>query len=567
MGCISGLPAKTGKEFFMAEKNGLQQPTSTPPDEPGQPASTTRHPEASGQRLQEAASAIPPPSAAVHRDPVEKALLARPGISVRARLTLGFLLFFLVSTGVTLSAWFTLNRLEQKMAFLEIADRYTTEIQQARRFEKNYFLYGTNLQDVIEHVQIASRLLSSGKGELESVIGERKFRLVEGHLVKYIQLLERLQALDSHSDTPPLPKHPAIEAALREHGAAMVSQSLELAEEERKAVQLMLKLFKRLPLVFLAILLPLIFYTANFLARQILTPLSRLLGITERIAHGDFTPIPPARRFRDEFTNLSIALNHMMTELGHRHDMLVKSHKLRAVGTLTAGIAHELNNPINNVMLTAAILEEDYNELSDEERLEMIYDLTTQADRATRIVRNLLDFARESELESELVDVGRLLEETLQLTSNELKLKKVKVEFLPPPNLPPIYGDKPSLSQIFVNLVLNALDAMPGGGLLEIRVGEAAEPGFLSVEVRDSGTGIPEHILPNIFDPFFSTKRRSKGTGLGLSVSLGIVKKHGGNIRVQSQPGKGTTFTVLLPITAVPAAIRKEGSAPKASGA
>jgi len=509
----------------------------------------------------------PVPTHAVRQDPLEKALLARPGFSIRARLTLGFLLFFLLSTGVTLTAYFTLNRLEQKMAFLEIADQYTTEIQQARRFEKNYLLYGTNLEDVLEHTQNASSLLTSGRQELKSVIGEQKFRMVEAHLTTYIQLLEKMKALDSRNPSPSPPDHPNIEAALREHGAAMVSQSLELAEEERNAVNLMLKLFKRLPLVFLAVLLPLIFYTANFLARQILTPLGRLLGITERIAHGDFTPIVPARRFRDEFTNLSIALNHMMQELGHRHDMLVKSHKLRAVGTLTAGIAHELNNPINNITLTSAVLEEEYRDLTDEERKEMIYDLSSQADRAARIVRNLLDFARESELESELVDVGRLLEETIQLTTNEVKLKKAKVSFHAPSNLPPIYGDKQSLSQIFVNLVLNALDAMPGGGQLDIRVEEASEAGFLAVRVKDSGTGIPEHILPNIFDPFFTTKRRGKGTGLGLSVSLGIVKKHGGDIRVESRAGHGTTFTVLLPITAVPAAMRKDTPAPQKSPA
>jgi two-component system, NtrC family, sensor kinase len=500
----------------------------------------------------------PSASAGLRQNTMESALLARPGFSVRARLTLGFLLFFVISTGVTLTAWFTLNRLGQKMTFLEIADRYTTEIQQARRFEKNYFLYGTNLQDVLDHVQNASRLLTSGKGELESVIGEKKFRAVENHLEKYSQLLQSLQTLVSQNAPSPLPKQPAIEAALREHGAAMVSQALELAEEERKAVELMLKLFKRLPLVFLAILLPLIIYTANFLARQILSPLGRLLDVTERIAHGDFTPIAPVRRFRDEFTNLSIALNHMMQELEHRHEMLVKSHKLRAVGTLTAGIAHELNNPINNITLTSAMLEEDYKTLSDEERMDMIHDLTTQAERASRIVRNLLDFARESEMESELVDVSRLLQETLQLASNEFKLKKVKVDFHAPDNLPPIYGDKQNLSQIFLNLALNALDAMPGGGLLRIRIEKSPEPGFISVELRDNGNGIPEHILPNIFDPFFTTKRRGKGTGLGLSVSLGIVKKHGGDIRVQSQPGQGTTFTVLLPITAVPAEFGKE---------
>ncbi len=499
------------------------------------------------------------------QEQLDRAMLERPGISIRARLTFGFLLFFLLSTGITVSAWVTLNRLEQKLKFLEIADRYTTEIQQARRFEKNYFLYGTNLQEVQPHVKNASMLLTSGKEELERVIGEPKFLMVENHLGEYAQLLEKLQGLDRDRLPGAIPQHPEIEAELREHGAAMVSQSLDLAEKERKSVDLMLKLSKRLPLAFLAVLLPLIIYTANFLARQMLGPLSRLLAATERIAKADFTPIPPARRFRDEFTNLAVALNHMMEELQRRHDLLVRSHKLRAVGTLTAGIAHELNNPLNNITLTSAMLEEDYETLDDEERLDMVRDLSAQAERATRIVRNLLDFARESEMEEEPVDVGQLVDKTLQLTSNEIKLKKAKVECRVNPNLPPIHGDKQHLNQVFLNLILNAVDAMPSGGILEVVVGKSTEPGYIAVDVKDNGDGIPDHIVTSIFDPFFTTKHRSKGTGLGLSVSLGIVKKHGGNILVESKVGTGTTFTVLLPITAVPAEFKKEKQAASAS--
>ena len=502
----------------------------------------------------------------MQQEQVEKALLERPGFSIRNKLTLGFLLFFLLSTGMTVTAWMTLNRLEKKLKFLDIADRYTTEIQQARRFEKNYFLYGTNLEEVQEHVQNASTLLTSGKVELESVIGEKTFLRVEEHLQKYIQRLEKLRDMDQDRVPGTIPQHPNSEAELREHGAAMVSQALKLAEEERKSVQLMLKLFKRLPLAFLAILLPLIIYTANFLARQMLAPLGRMLAATERIAQGDFTPIPPARRFRDEFTNLALALNHMMEELQRRHDLLVRSHKLRAVGTLTAGIAHELNNPLNNITLTSAMLEEDYKDLDDEERLDMVRDLTTQAERATRMVRNLLDFARESEIESELLDVGELIDETLQLTSNEIKLNKAKVKCRVKENLPPIHGDKQHLSQVFLNLILNALDAMPSGGILEVEVGKSDEPGYIAVDVKDSGAGIPDHIVTSIFDPFFTTKHRGKGTGLGLSVSLGIVKKHGGDICVESKVGKGTTFTVLLPMTAIPAQFKKDQQTQAASG-
>jgi signal transduction histidine kinase len=180
-------------------------------------------------------------------------------------------------------------------------------------------------------------------------------------------------------------------------------------------------------------------------------------------------------------------------------------------------------------------------------------------------VRNLLDFARESEMEQELLAVGELVAETLQLTSNEIKLKKAKVECRVSPNLPPIHGDKQHLNQVFLNLILNALDAMPGGGDLEIRVGKASEPGYIAVKVQDNGAGIPDHIVTSIFDPFFTTKHRGKGTGLGLSVSLGIVKKHGGDMRVDSEVGKGTTITVLLPITAVPAEFKKEPSVPTPS--
>jgi two-component system NtrC family sensor kinase len=169
-------------------------------------------------------------------------------------------------------------------------------------------------------------------------------------------------------------------------------------------------------------------------------------------------------------------------------------------------------------------------------------------------------------MESELLDVGRLIDETLQLTSNEIKLKKAKVVCRVNPNLPPIHGDKQHLSQVFLNLILNALDAMPGGGVLEVEIGKSTEPGYIAVDVKDSGDGIPDHIVTSIFDPFFTTKHRGKGTGLGLSVSLGIVKKHGGDIRVESEVGRGTTFTVLLPITAVPAEFREDRHAPSASG-
>ena len=248
-----------------------------------------------------------------------------------------------------------------------------------------------------------------------------------------------------------------------------------------------------------------------------------------------------------------MAINYMMHELIRRQQLLVHTHKLKAVGTLTAGVAHELNNPINNIMLTAADLQERYEELPDAERLEMVRDLVRESDRARDIVRNLLDFARESEVELTPLDVEAIVTETLQLASNQVKLAGVRVRGEVEENLPSIYGDRHQLTQVFLNLVLNALDAMSGGGVLTITA-EASEDGnFVDLAFADTGVGIPEKYLDSIFDPFFSSKKNAKGTGLGLSVSLGIVKQHGGDIRVVSEVGVGTTFTVSLPTARVPA--------------
>jgi two-component system NtrC family sensor kinase len=244
-----------------------------------------------------------------------------------------------------------------------------------------------------------------------------------------------------------------------------------------------------------------------------------------------------------------------MDELKRRQDLLVHSHKLRAVGTLTAGIAHEINNPLNNITIGAAMLKEDYDTLSDGERLARVDEIVGQADRAERIVRNLLDFARESEAKTEQLALRPLLDETIRLAGNQLKMARVRITLTVPDNLPTIRGDRQQLHQVFLNLLLNAADAMPKGGTVAIQAAVAETPGFAAVRVVDQGTGIPEHILENIFDPFFTTKTTGKGTGLGLSVSLGIVQQHGGHIKVASEVGHGTTVTVLLPVSHAPGSV------------
>jgi signal transduction histidine kinase len=286
-----------------------------------------------------------------------------------------------------------------------------------------------------------------------------------------------------------------------------------------------------------------------YLSKRFEVRIERLTLLTKRIATGDFSPILPISRYRDEFTAVNVAMNRMLEELDVWCTVMEESHQLTAIGTLTAGVAHEINNPLNNIMLTVLTLQEDYKDLTEDEREEMIRDLVQETERAQQIVRNLQDFARESESASGVHDLGVLVEETAKLAVNQARFAGAKISMNIRKHLPCIRGDRQKLKQVFINLILNALDAAGKEGEIKISVEKGAHPGFLSVHVEDNGPGIPPHILPYIFDPFFTTKPPGKRTGLGLSVSQGIVTQHGGRIDVNNQEGKHTRFTVLIPST------------------
>ncbi|MCP4756710.1 MAG: HAMP domain-containing protein [Proteobacteria bacterium] len=477
----------------------------------------------------------------------QKALRDRPAVSIVARLILAFFLWFILNVIIALISLFITSQVEDKLYFLETADIYTFEIQQARRFEKNYLLYHTNLDDALNHVAIAEEILKKAGNNIMSVVGEREFEKMGDRLSRYTELLAKLKFNGTNS------RNVEIEIELREHGAEMVIAAKELVAKERYAVDAMLDISKKIPLIFLGILVLLITFLAIFFTRQILWPMKRMMAATRRIANGDFTPITPKRKYFDEFSKLAMAMNHMMQQLVHRQELLVQSHKLRAVGTLTAGIAHELNNPLNNIVLTASVFIEDYEDLPDEQRLEMLTDLVNESERAQKIVKNLLDFAREGEIESESLDIRSIVEETLRLAGNQIKLSKVKIKSELASNLPNIFGDHKQINQVFLNIILNALDAMPKGGNLTISVALSKNRDFINIGFADTGTGIAAEKLNHIFDPFFTTKTGGKGTGLGLSVSQTIIRKHGGNITVESQVEQGTVFTVSLPAAMIPA--------------
>ncbi len=482
----------------------------------------------------------------------KKALLARPPFSLRLQLLLGFLLTFLFAVGIAASIINDIYEVEKKIIGLEIVNDYVIGIDQARRFEKNFFLYNTNLNDALDSIYKAKEILEGNQEELTLLLGKAKFSDVLSNINVYESYLEDFLGITSEQAMPRSESNKKeLELMVRKHGNKMITLAQDLMKKEKKSMNATIDRSRRTQIYSLIILLILMMITAYALAGRMLQNIKRFESYALRIAEGDFNLITPTRKYRDEFTYLAIAINHMIQELQKHEAMLVQSHKMRAIGTLTAGVAHELNNPLNNITLTSHMLVEDYSDMDDGERMQMVDDIINEADRAKKIVSNLLDFTRESETTLEPLDLVQLVKDTITLAANQLKIAGIKAEFHSTDNLPRIQGDSQQLRQVFLNLILNAVAASSKGSKIQLLVHPADEPDNLAVKIVDYGTGIAKHIQDRIFDPFFTMKEKGKGTGLGLSVSQGIVAKHGGRIRVDSQVERGSTFTVTLPVTTI----------------
>jgi two-component system NtrC family sensor kinase len=232
-----------------------------------------------------------------------------------------------------------------------------------------------------------------------------------------------------------------------------------------------------------------------------------------------------------------------VTQRERMEEQMSQTEKLTSLGLLAAGVAHEVNTPLAVISNYIQMLAKQMPD--GDPRQSIIEKIVKQTFRASEIVNNLLNFSRTGAAEAVDIDVNRVVEETLSLVSHPLKTSQIQVVKHFGETLPAVRGSANKLQQVFLNLFLNARDAMPGGGLLEVRT--AAHNGSVEIEVVDTGAGIPREHIHRIFDPFFTTKASGRGTGLGLSVSYGIIKEHSGKIDVRSTPGKGTSFHVEFP--------------------
>ncbi len=308
-----------------------------------------------------------------------------------------------------------------------------------------------------------------------------------------------------------------------------------------------------------------------FSTSRIIYPLRKMVIATKEIARGDLSHKVEVTS-KDEIGYLADCFNQMTDKLKVANEKLVEwgktlekkveertkelremqahliqSEKLASLGKLAAGIAHEINNPLGGILIYSHLLLEETNKNSP--LYENLKKIVRETSRCKNIVKGLLEFARPKEPEMSMININEVVDSSMAIMERQALFQNIKINKLYASDLPKMIGDAAQLQQVFINIILNAAEAMNGNGSLTINTSLDKNGSFIAISFSDTGHGIREEDKIRVFEPFFTTKEVGKGTGLGLAISYSIIQKHQGTIEVQSEAGKGSTFTVKLPVT------------------
>jgi len=296
---------------------------------------------------------------------------------------------------------------------------------------------------------------------------------------------------------------------------------------------------------------------AYYFAQRILVPINRLVSASKEVAQGNLD-VKVKVATNDELKYLADSFNAMSLSLKRREEQLrefttqkiMESERLALIGQLSANVAHELNNPLTGIVTYSHLLLERIP-LDDPNR-NSISKIVVQANRSKEIIRGLLDFSRQRKPDMTVCDINSILKECVSLVEDQALFLNIYIRKEWDPNLPPAVVDPSQIERVFMNIIINAAEAMEGNGLLAITSRFDPIEQEIVVDIKDTGPGIAEENMEKVFDPFFTTKDVGHGTGLGLAISYGIVSKHNGTLTLLSEEGKGTTFSIRLPVSAEP---------------
>jgi len=450
----------------------------------------------------------------------------------------------------------SLSALRERYLVSERIEDLLNDILEVRRFEKNYLLYHdtASLREGLDYLDAVDRLAGGLAGSMDRVVGDAAYQAFLGNLADYRQALSRLPAegMPSAEETE----------AVRARGKALTDFATGLLSTKRRHIHETIQQSLALPFAFAGIFLAVTVAVVALVTTRVLKPLALLRETTRRVGAGDFRPVPLRPDLTDEISGLMGAFNLMAHQIEANQEHLLQARKMAALGTFTAGVAHELNNPINNITLTVDALREDCAASLDDEGRELLDDIAGQADRAADIVRNLLDFSRTERPPLVPLAPNEVAATSLALVKNQMLAAGVAFELEAAEGLPPIRGDLRSLQQVLVNILLNAIQATPRGG--RVRLSVAAGPdGEARFSVADEGPGVSAEVRQHIFEPFYTTKGVGKGTGLGLAVAYSLIKRHGGRIEVENSQNGGAVFTVRLPASFPELSATRQGAEEK----
>jgi two-component system, NtrC family, sensor kinase len=430
-----------------------------------------------------------------------------------------------------------------KLRFVEIADTLNASFLEIRLSEKNYFLYkdhGT-LPGIKEQIQESYLTIESMKPNIIKAIGNKNFGKLQLNLKRYEEAIEKVGKSDERIEDKS-----RVEESIRESGRALRLFSERMVRVERQEVNNIISASKRTLLSFFGLVIFVAIMSSYLFFSRMFKNLRRIERTANSISAGNFANIK-GKIPRNELGSAMAAINAMCEELKTGHEQLIQSRKLASLGTLTAGVAHELGNPLNNISMVAQTYLELLEHLSEEDKVDYVTTILEESERIRRIVQDLLDFSRTKERDFKISDINDVIRSFLKLVQNMLDVSGIKTELDLQDKLPSVFIDENKIREVLVNLVTNAIHAMSPGDSVFLRTNLAEEKNHIIIEIEDTGKGIPPEFLEHIFDPFFSTKG-TEGTGLGLSISYGIIKKHKGSIEVKSKVGVGTTFTIELPV-------------------
>ncbi len=469
----------------------------------------------------------------------------KPNFNLRTKLVIGFTAFLLVSSYINVIFLRDFESFQNNVKILTHASNISNLCLEIRRYEKNYII-GNKVEDFNTATSFIDRVFT--------YIDNIEPKSMEEHRVFFNELEELIRRFETHFRSLksecvgiilPLSDCEHLEA-LHTLGSEIVTRAELLVTESQQEIEtfaseskVKLLLYFTFLIVFSLCGMIVFFYTIG-------SRLKSLENAANAIATGDYKSLPESK-INDEVQIVFKAFDKLMEVLEERQELLFQAEKMSSIGTLASGVAHQLNNPLNNIATSCQLAQEEADNPEDREFLQrLLQTIDDETQRAAEIVRGLLEFSRQEQFRQKPVSVKTLISKVVDLVHSDIPAGIKIVQDIPEDLTATV--DEQKMKEVFINLVINGIQAIKENtGTIVVAAEQDADTGSIVITVSDSGVGIEEEFRQQIFDPFYTTKEVGQGTGLGLSVVYGIIKKHNGTIMVRNNKDKGTTFVITLP--------------------